>query len=201
LIQLAERLTVSPRLISRDRNDEALAFLAKYHANGNANHPTVQFEYAEIRETLRLEFIYKKSSSYLDFLKTKGNRYRYMLVMSLGLFSQWSGNSLVSYYATDLYNSIGITNKDTQLEFNGGQQILSLIVSVGCAMLCDRVGRRPLFLSSTLGMLLCFVAWTICSANYQDTGNVSAGKAVVGFIWIFNVCYALAWVSSISIRG
>ena len=47
----------SPRwLISKDRADEALAMLGKYHANGNVNHPTVQFEYAEIKETLRIEF-------------------------------------------------------------------------------------------------------------------------------------------------
>jgi len=30
------------------------------------------FEYAEIKETLRLEYLYKKESSYLDFFKTRG---------------------------------------------------------------------------------------------------------------------------------
>lgn len=184
----------SPRwLISKDRADEALAILAKYHANGNSAHPTVQFEYAEIRETLRLEFLAKKSSSYLDFAKTRGNRYRFLLVASLGLFSQWSGNGLVSYYATDIYKSIGITNTNTQLGLNGGQVIWSLIVSVSCALLCDRVGRRPLFLASTLGMLLCFIGWTICSASYQENQNKAAGQAVVAFIWLFGTSYALAW--------
>lgn len=184
----------SPRwLVSKDRADEALNILAKYHANGNDQDPTVQFEYNEIKETLRLEFLYKKSSSYLDFLKTKGNRYRFLLIASLGLFSQWSGNGLVSYYATNVYDSIGITNTNTQLEINGGLTILSLITSVVCAMLCDRVGRRPLFLAATLGMLLCFIAWTICTAYYQKDNNVGAGKAVIGFIWIFSFSYALAW--------
>jgi hypothetical protein len=56
----------SPRwLISKDRTEEALEMLTKYHANGEVNHPTVQFEYAEITETLRLEFISKKTTSYL----------------------------------------------------------------------------------------------------------------------------------------
>jgi hypothetical protein len=143
----------SPRwLISKNRNEEALGILAKYHANGDAQNPTVQFEYAEMKETLRLEFLYKKTSSYLDFLKTRGNRYRLLLVISLGLFSQWSGNGLVSYYATNVYDSIGITDPDSQLGINGGLTILSLIVSVSCALLCDRVGRRPLFLAATAGM-------------------------------------------------
>jgi MFS family permease len=184
----------SPRwLISKDRADEALNILAKYHANGNQHHPTVRFEYAEIKETLRLEFLHKKTSSYLDFLKTKGNRYRFLLVASLGLFSQWSGNGLVSYYSTDIYKSIGITNPNTQLELNGGMTIMGLIVSCTCALLCDRVGRRPLFLIATLGMLICFILWTICSAIYQDSGNHGAGQAVIAFIWIFNFSYALAW--------
>lgn len=106
----------SPRwLISKERHDEALRTLGKYHANGNINDPTVQFEYAEIKETLRLEFLYSKTSSYLDFFKTRGNRYRLLLIVSLGLFSQWSGNSLVSYYAVDVYKSIGVTDVNTQI--------------------------------------------------------------------------------------
>lgn len=71
--------------------------LAKYHADGNANDEIVQFEYSEIKETIRLEFLAKKSSSYLDFFRSKGNRYRLFLITSAGLFSQWSGNALFSY--------------------------------------------------------------------------------------------------------
>lgn len=184
----------SPRwLISKERNEEALAILGKYHANGDINNPTVQFEYAEIKETLRLEFQYKKTSSYLDFFKTRGNRYRLMLLASLGLFSQWSGNGLVSYYATDVYKSIGITDGDTQLGLNGGLTILSLIVSVSCALLCDRVGRRPLFIAATASMCLTFIIWTICSSQQEAKQSKAAGQAVIAMIWIFSVAYALAW--------
>jgi sugar porter (SP) family MFS transporter len=184
----------SPRwLISKDRNEEALNILGKYHANGDINNATVQFEYHEIKETIRLEFMYSKTSSYLDFLKTKGNRYRLMLLCSLGLFSQWSGNGLVSYYATDVYKSIGITDGDTQLGLNGGLTILSLIVSCSCAMLVDRVGRRPLFITATAAMCVCFILWTISSSQQEKTGSGAAGRAVIAFIWIFNVSYALAW--------
>ncbi|KAF2126521.1 general substrate transporter [Dothidotthia symphoricarpi CBS 119687] len=184
----------SPRwLISKERNEEALAILGKYHANGDINNPTVQFEYAEIKETLRLEFLYKKTSSYLDFFKTRGNRYRLMLLASLGLFSQWSGNGLVSYYATDVYKSIGITDADTQLGLNGGQTILSLIVSVSCALLIDRVGRRPLFIAATASMCGVFVVWTICSSQQEATKSKAAGSGVIAMIWLFNIAYALAW--------
>lgn len=86
----------SPRwLVARGRNQEALNILGKYHANGDIDDPDVQYEFREIRETLQIEFQYQTSSSYLDFFRTPGNRYRLLLLASLGLFSQWSGNGLV----------------------------------------------------------------------------------------------------------
>jgi MFS family permease len=107
----------SPRwLVSKDREEEALVILARYHADGDDQNATVQFEYLEIRETLRLEYRDAKSSSYLDFFKTKGNRYRLLLVMGLGLFSQWSGNGLTSYYFSLVMDSVGITDSNTQFE-------------------------------------------------------------------------------------
>jgi MFS family permease len=75
----------SPRwLISKDRSDEALAMLTKYHADGDSTNPILQFEYEEIKETLRLEFLHKKTSSYLEFFKTAGNRHRLAILFTLG---------------------------------------------------------------------------------------------------------------------
>lgn len=116
--------------------------LAKYHADGNANDPIVQFEFAEIKETIRLEFLAKKTSSYLDFFRSKGNQYRLVLILSLGLFSQWSGNALFSYYSNIIYKANGVTSTKDGLGLNGGNTILALIVSISCAMLIDKVGRR-----------------------------------------------------------
>lgn len=117
----------SPRwLLSKDRDQDALRMLAKYHANGDVTDPTVQFEFTEIRETLRIEMAHKKTSSYVDFLKTKGNRRRLITLLSLGLFSQWSGNGLTSYYFSIVMDSIGYTNKNTQFIVNGVLNIKSV---------------------------------------------------------------------------
>lgn len=86
--------------------------LAKYHANGDKNNATVAFEFREIKETLRLEFEYKNTSSYVDFLKTRGNRYRLALLLSLGIISQYSGNALFSNYLNKIYAGAGITRED-----------------------------------------------------------------------------------------
>jgi MFS family permease len=70
---------------------------------------------------------------------------------------------------------------------------MSLFVSIFCAMLIDRVGRRPLFLLATLGMLISFIIWTICSSIEQRTGSKPAGRAVIAMIWTHGFAYAFAW--------
>lgn len=106
----------SPRwLISKDRNDEALKTLAKWHANGNENNATVQFEYREIRETLRIEKEVARSTSYMDFFRTKGNRWRLAIIISIGIISQYSGNAVISNYSHLIYESCGIDGQQQQL--------------------------------------------------------------------------------------
>jgi Sugar (and other) transporter len=89
--------------------------LAQYHANGNENNLTVQFEYREIRETLRIETEITHSTSYLDFFKTKGNRWRLAIIVSIGVISQYSGNAVISNYSHLIYESCGIAGQKPQL--------------------------------------------------------------------------------------
>ncbi|KAK5663310.1 hypothetical protein OQA88_3738 [Cercophora sp. LCS_1] len=184
----------SPRfLMAKDRHEEALRILAKYHANGNENHPTVQFEFREIKETIRLEFESSKNSSYADFFKTRGNRYRLAILLSLGIFSQWSGNAIISNYSAKLYESAGIEGSTAKLGLSAGQTVLALITSLTMAMLVDKIGRRPMFLASTAGMFGTFVFWTITCAVYETKGSREAGNAMIFFIWLFGFMYSLAW--------
>lgn len=106
----------SPRwLISKDRHEEALQTLARWHANGDDQDLTVQFEFREISETLRLEKQVNATSSYSDFFKTKGNRWRLAIIISIGLISQYSGNAVISNYANLIYESCGITSQTQKL--------------------------------------------------------------------------------------
>jgi sugar porter (SP) family MFS transporter len=186
----------SPRwLIANERYEEALNILAKYHANGDRDNITVQFEWQEIKETLRLEHAAAKSS-YLDFMRTKGNRYRLMLLVAMGVISQYSGNAIISNYSNLLYNSMGITDQNQKIPLNGGQTLLSLIVALASASLVDKVGRRPLFLISLTGMCLMFTAWTITSARFEASGETDVtgtGYIQVAWIWLFGVFYAIGW--------
>jgi MFS family permease len=86
----------SPRwLLSQDRDEEAFDILVKYHAEGDRTDPFVNAEFVEIQTLLREE---KENSkrSWAELLATPGNRRRVMIAICVGLFSQWSGNGLIS---------------------------------------------------------------------------------------------------------
>lgn len=183
----------SPRwLISKGRNEQALSILAKAHACGDENDEFVQVEYQEIRQTLKLEQEFE-GNAWTELWKTPGNRHRLIILISLGFFSQWSGNGLVSYYLHTVLNQIGITNSTTQLLINGILQIVNMVVATGMCFFVDRLGRRLLFLVSTAGMLATFIVQTICSARFEIAGSKASANAVVTMIFIYYVFYNLAW--------
>ncbi|KAH8111990.1 hexose transporter [Phellopilus nigrolimitatus] len=183
----------SPRwLVAHNREDEALQVLAYYHANGNAEDPLVQFEYEEIRAAIENEKI-QKQTGWLQLVRTPGNRRRMRIIVAIAFFSQWSGNGLISYYLNQVFDTIGITNRVEQLLISAFLNLWSLILSVLGGLFCDKLGRRPLFLISTAGMLLFFVLQTVCSSQYALHQNKSAGNAVIAFIFLFSAAYSIAW--------
>lgn len=86
----------SPRYhIARGQGEKARQMLIKYHGNGTETQ-FVQWEYEEISDTIRLEQDAATSSGWAELVRTPGNRKRCILIISTAIFSQCSGNSLVS---------------------------------------------------------------------------------------------------------
>ncbi|KAF2870055.1 putative transporter [Massariosphaeria phaeospora] len=183
----------SPRwYVSRGQPEKALSVLAHVHAEGDANNEVVQLEYEEIKETLAIEKE-AEQTGWLELFKTRGNRHRLLILVSAGLFSQWSGNGLVSYYITGVLDSIGITDPDMQLKINGCLNIWNCVVATTMCFFVEKFGRRPLFLISTGGMMVSFVIWTICSERFNATKVEANGSAVVFMIFVYYGFYNAAW--------
>lgn len=190
----------SPRwLIAKGKSEKALSILAKYHARGDDQDEVVQIEYQEIQQTLALEQEFE-GNAWSELWRTPGNRHRLIILISLGVFSQWSGNGLVSYYIFIILGDIGITNPKTQLEINGILQIVNFITALFMCFMVDRIGRRKLFLTATAGMMCSFIVWTACSAQFTysadgttATGPKIDGRVVIATIFIYYVFYNTAW--------
>ncbi|KAJ3999448.1 hypothetical protein F5050DRAFT_1709706 [Lentinula boryana] len=185
----------SPRyLVSKGYEGQAAQVLTKYHANGSNEHdPLVVFELAQIRHAIRMEQELNKSTSYLSLLATPGNRKRMKIIVAIAIFSQWSGNGLVSYYINLVLDGVGITTTETKAAINGGLQIFNLLVGLSSAMLIDLVGRRSLFILSNSGMLIAFGLWTVTEALFNAFHKTAAAKATIPLIFIYYLFYDIAY--------
>jgi hypothetical protein len=179
----------SPRwLVSRDRYEEAHAILVKYHAEGDEDSVLVKAEMAQIRSTIKIEMDNSKQS-WLNMVNTKGMRKRTVIACFLGLFTQLSGNSLLTYYSNLLFSLMGYTTGYAKTRINLANQCWNLIVAVPLALfVVARFRRRVMFLTAATGMLIVFVSMTI---SFEKLHEASVGKyknqaaSISALFWYF----------------
>ncbi|KZT53878.1 sugar transporter [Calocera cornea HHB12733] len=188
----------SPRwLIGAGKNEEARRILVKYHANGDADHPLVALEMAEMTDSLKKNGMV----TWRDFLNlstlvnTRGRRYRLMLNIAFSWFGQFSGNNIISYYLPHLLLNVGITDTNTQLLLNIIYAIIGWIFAATGTRFHDLIGRRKMFLGSIAGMIVCLAITAGTAAGYVNTGSKPASDASIAFIFIFGAVFAWAFTS------
>lgn len=149
----------------------------------------MQYEFNEIKAAIELDRTVASNVGWKSLFSTPGNRKRLRIIVALAFFSQWSGNGLVSYYLNKVFNTIGITDPTIQLLINGILQIWNLFWALLASSLVDKLGRRLLFLTSAVGMVIFFTLQTVCSAIYAKNNSESAAHAVIAFIFLFYGSY------------
>lgn len=80
--------------MAKDQPERARKILAKFHANGQSDHPLVELEMTEMRQTLQQTGLmsWKTYFDIRDLFKSRSRRYRMMLNISFAWFGQFSGN-------------------------------------------------------------------------------------------------------------
>ncbi|CAI7653877.1 unnamed protein product [Penicillium bialowiezense] len=195
LIQMVGVLFVpeSPRwLIAHGRGDEAKAILTKYHAEGDETDLMVELEYTEMKQVIEADLL-ANETTWRSMISNRGNRRRLLLMVMLGIFSQWSGNGLVSYYLARVLDTVGVSGYKEKNIINGGLMIWSWLCAVGAAFLTAYLRRRTQFMISTVGMLAVFASQTLCSGLFNEEQNQAAGTAVVAMLFLFYLFFNLAY--------
>ncbi|KAG7094644.1 hypothetical protein E1B28_005468 [Marasmius oreades] len=184
----------SPRwLVAKGRETEALKTLAYYHADSNEDDPLVRYEFEEIKAAIEFDRTVASNVGWKSLFTTKGNLKRLRIIVAIAFFSQWSGNGLPSYYLNKILDQIGIKDATVQLLINGILSIWNLFWALLASSMVDRAGRRLLFLTSAIGMLVFWTAQTISYAEFAKHGKPESAHALIACMFIFYAFYDLAF--------
>jgi MFS family permease len=195
VIQIVFAFTVpeSPRwLISKDRSEEALAILIKYHAEGDASNELPHVEFAEIKLALEMENDSRRRG-WVELFQTAGMRRRSLVAAMLGLFVQFSGNNLISQYLVPILTKIGITDAHIQVRYNLGTQAWGFLIALIMASITPRFPRRRMYLLCSTSLVCVYTAWTIAQARNRITGSKESGYAVLVMIFLYQPAYCIGY--------
>jgi hypothetical protein len=183
----------SPRfLISKDRREEAYRTLVYYHAENDHHSAFAAAEMAQIEHTIRLE-LQNSQRSWRELVTVPGLRKRTIIGAFLGLFTQWSGNTLLSYYLNDLLGLIGYTNPKFIGKVNVGLNSWNLVNAIVISLLVRRFPRRKMYLTCATSLLFCYIAWTISVQQYTSTAQEEPARLTIAIIFIYQACYNIGY--------
>lgn len=187
-------LPESPRwLASKDRDEEAWQILVHYHAEDDADSLLAKAEMAQIKSTIQLEFESSKQT-WAELFKTAGMRRRIFITIFIGIFTQMSGNTLLSYYSGLLFTMMGYTTSYAKSRINLANNCWSFMNAMVLALIVPRFPRRIMYMISAASMCLVFISMTISFerlrfAKNNGFKNQQASIAALFFYFAYSPCY------------
>ncbi|MBL7016279.1 MAG: sugar porter family MFS transporter [Kiritimatiellales bacterium] len=159
----------SPRyLVASGYKEKAIGVLSKLMGDSAAT------KYDEIKGTLASDH----KPRFRDVLGSFGFRPIVWVGIGLAVFQQLVGINVVFYYGSVLWQSAGF-NESHSLLIN----VISGAVSIGACLVAisviDRIGRRPMLLIGSIGMMITLgtMAVVFSNAGIDEAGNLAlAGK-------------------------
>lgn len=148
---------------------------------------------AQIVSTLKIEAEFSKQS-WFTMVNTPAMRRRVFIAAFLGLFTQMSGNTLLSYYSNKIYDLMGFTDQYRKFRLNLGNSCWGFVVGVVIALIVPRYPRRRMFMLSSSLMTICFTVITICYYFLEQASNAKASNwpaaiSALVFWWLYTPCY------------
>ncbi|KAJ6172521.1 Major facilitator superfamily domain general substrate transporter [Penicillium chermesinum] len=187
----------SPRwLVKQGRDEEALSTLS-WMRKLPAGHDLVQIEYLEIKAEAKFEerafakaspkladrernsMFMKQIAQYANCFRTMDNFKRVATAWLVMFFQQWSGVDAIIYYASNVFQSLGLTSGTVALLATGVTGIVFL----------------PLILGGSTLMCVCMVIVGVIVAKFQHDwpGHVAAGWSAVALIWLYIATFGATW--------
>ncbi|KIJ58852.1 hypothetical protein HYDPIDRAFT_33764 [Hydnomerulius pinastri MD-312] len=187
-------LPESPRwLVKHGHHAEALAVISAMEDKPPSD-AEVQRTYYGIREAVAVEFPGTSGSdkASLRELLTGGrsqNFRRTVIAVVCQMMQQLTGINLVTYYATILFQRLGMSDVNARIvaACNGTEYFLASFIAYA---LIDRVGRRILMLIGTIGQ--CIVMLLLAVLGSIDNGPAQVVSVIL--LFGFNTFFAIGWL-------
>jgi len=110
-------------------------------------------------------------------------------------FQQWSGIDSIIYYASNIFQSVGLTSGTISLLATGVTGIINVLVTLPALFLVDKIGRKPLLIAGSLGMFCSMLIVGIIVALFR---NDWASHARLGCGCIHLDLYRKLWLQLVS---
>lgn len=92
-----------------------------------------------------------------------------------------------------MLRSVGVSDPTQLLGINAGLAAWNLVLAEAAALKIDDYGIRPLFITSTIGMIVSYAFVMGFSAGFAETGKSALGIAAIPFLFFFYGSYDIAW--------
>ncbi|KAI9924859.1 hypothetical protein ASPWEDRAFT_155105 [Aspergillus wentii DTO 134E9] len=206
-------LPFSPRwLASQGRDEEALKTLS-YLRNLPEQHDLIQLEFKEIKaECLFEQRVFEKNFpnlatqgkrsvwtrelvQYYNIVRTRDNLKRVATAWLIMFWQQWSGVDAIIYYASNVFESLGLTGGTQALLATGVTGVVFFVSTIPAMPIIDKVGRKTMLYAGSTVMLASMVIAAAIVAVYQHDweSHVAAGWVAVAFIWVYIGAFGATW--------
>ncbi|OJJ94985.1 hypothetical protein ASPACDRAFT_1892153 [Aspergillus aculeatus ATCC 16872] len=206
-------LPFSPRWLVKQGRDEEARRTLSYLRKLPADHPAVEHEYKEIKaeclfeqrafartfphlaEREKQSVLAREFAQYYNIVRTWDNFKRVAMAWLVMFFQQWSGIDAIIYYASNVFQSLGLTSGTSALLATGVTGVVFFVCTIPAMLVIDRVGRKPmLLLGSTVMFIAMIIAGVIVAKFRHDwPGHPAAGWTAVAFIWVYVGAFGATW--------
>ncbi|MCH5674389.1 sugar porter family MFS transporter [Streptomyces gilvus] len=178
----------SPRfLISVGRRERAREILAEVEGES----ADLDGRVAEIEQAMRSEH----RSSFKDLLGG-GFFFKPIVWVGIGLsvFQQFVGINVAFYYSSTLWQSVGVDPADSFF-YSFTTSIINIVGTVIAMIFVDRIGRKPLALIGSVGMVvgLALEAWAFSYHLVDGKLPAAQGWTALVAAHVFVLFFALSW--------
>jgi SP family sugar:H+ symporter-like MFS transporter len=188
---IALRLPESPRyLVLKGDEEKARRVFEKYWPGQDADEAL-----GEIRASIATDAAAQRTGT------LRGNRFGLKPIVWIGIilsvFQQFVGINVIFYYSTELWNAVGFTESNS-LTISAVTGVVNILVTLIAIALVDRVGRRPILMTGSIGMAVSL--GTMAIAFSQATASASGpqlqgawGPIALVAANLFVICFGASW--------